>query len=129
MTYDRSYNWSKEYTTDVINAIENTDFKFQKTEVINPENIALPNEKWIKLKIQKVLSMVDLMSYGTEHGQEIILNSTKSEQKLICKGWCLSDHLIGIQIEYMNLNSKTLTELKERFENQFANYKIIWTEI
>lgn len=129
MTYDRNYTWAKEYPTEVISAIKDSDFKFLKSEEINPENIDLPNEKWIKLKIQNILSKVNLMSYGTEHGQEITLNSTKSEQKLICKGWCLSDHLIGIEIAYQNLDSKELTELKQRFENQFPNYKIIWTEI
>ncbi|WP_179006550.1 hypothetical protein [Winogradskyella forsetii] len=129
MTYDRNYTWSKEYPTEVINAVKSSDFKFLKTEEINPENINLPNEKWIKLKIQKILSKVNLMSYGTEHGQEITLNSAKSEQKLICKGWCLSDHLIGIEIEHQNLDSEELAELKQRFESQFPNYKIIWKEI
>ncbi|MFD0990997.1 hypothetical protein ACFQ1R_12890 [Mariniflexile jejuense] len=129
MTYDRNYTWSKEYPTEVISAVKNSDFKFLKTEEINPENIDLPNEKWIKLKIQKILSKVNLMSYGTEHGQQITLNSAKSEQKLICKGWCLSDHLIGIEIEHQNLDSEELAELKQRFESQFPNYKIIWKEI
>jgi len=129
MTYDRNYTWSKEYPTEVISAVKNSNFRFLKTEEINPENIDLPNEKWIKLKIQKILSKVNLMSYGTEHGQEITLNSTKSGQKIICKGWCLSDHLIGIEIEHQNLDTNELAELKQQFDNQFPNYKIIWTEL
>lgn len=129
MTYDRNYTWSKEYPSEVISAVKNLDFKYQKTEEINTENIDLPNEKWIKLKIQKILSKVNLMNYGTEYGQKINLNSVNSKQKLICKGWCLSDHLIGIEIEHKNLDSKALTELKQRFKSQFPNYKIIWTKI
>ena len=129
MTYDRNYTWSKDYSYEIENTVDNLNFEFQKSEKINPENIKLPNEKWIKLKIQKLLSKVNLMSYGTEFGEKITLNSTESEQKLICKGWCLSDHLIGIEIEHKNLDSNALKRLKQRFENQFPNYKIIWTEI
>ena len=129
MTYDRNYTWSKEYSFEVEKALENLDFEFQKSEKINNENIKLPNEKWIKLKIQKLLNKVDLMNYGTEFGEKITLNSTKSEQLLICKGWCLSDHLIGIEIEHKNIDSKTLEKIKQRFESQFPNYKLIWTEL
>ena len=129
MTYDRNYSWSKNYSYEVENAVENLNFELQNSEKINPESIKLPNEKWIKLKIQKLLSKVDLMSYGTEFGKKITLNSTKSEQLLICEGWCLSDHLIGIEIEYKNIDLKTLEIIKKRFENQFTDYKLIWTEI
>lgn len=129
MTYDRNYTWSKEYSFEVENALENLDFEFQKSENINTENIKLPNEKWIKLKIQKLLNKVDLMNYGTEFGEKITLNSTKSEQLLICKGWCLSDHLIGIEIEYKNIDAKTFEKIKQQFESQFPNYKLIWTEL
>jgi hypothetical protein len=129
MTYDRNYTWSKEYSYEVENAVDNLNFEFQKSENINPEKIKLPNEKWIKLKIQKLLSKVNLMNYGNEFGEKNTLNSTKNEQKLICKGWCLSDHLIGIEIEHKNFDSNALKKLKKRFENQFPNYKIIWTEI
>ena len=129
MTYDRNYTWSKNYSYEVENAVGNLNFEFQNSEKINPENIKLPNEKWVKLKIQKLLSKVDLMNYGTEFGEKITLSSTKSEQKLICKGWCLSDHLIGIEIEYGKFDLKSINEIKQRFEKQFPNYKIIWTKI
>ena len=129
MTYDRNYTWSKEYSFEVENALENLDFEFQKSEKINTENIKLPNEKWIKLKIQKLLNKVDLMNYGTEFGEKITLNLIKSEQLLICKGWCLRDHLIGIEIEHKNIDVETLEKIKQRFENQFPNYKLIWTEL
>jgi hypothetical protein len=129
MTYDRNYTWSKEYSYEIKNAVDNLSFEFQKSEKINPENIKIPNEKLIKLKIQKLMSEVNLMNYGTEFGEKITLKSTESGQKLICKGWCLSDHLIGIEIEYQKFDSKTLKKLKLRFEKQFPNYNIVWTEI
>jgi hypothetical protein len=129
MTYDRNYTWSKEYTLEAVKVAENLNFEFQKKEKISIENIKLPNEKWIKLKIQKLLNKVDLMNYGTEFGEKITLNATKSEQLLICKGWCLSDHLIGIEIEHKNIDVKTLEKIKQRFESQFPNYKLIWTEL
>lgn len=129
MTYDRNYTWSKEYPSEVISVVKNMDFKYHISDEINAEDVDLSNEKWIKLKIQKMLNKVDLMNYGTEYGQKIILNSTQNKQKLICKAWCLSDHIIGIEIEHENFDSNALKEIKQRFENQFWNYKIIWTEI
>ena len=129
MTYDRNYTWSKEYSSEVENALENMPFEFQNSEKIDTENIKLPNEKLIKLNIQKMLSKVHLMNYGKEFGEKITLNSTESEQLLICKGWCLSDHLIGIEIEYKNFDIKTFEKIKQRFESQFPNYTLIWTEL
>jgi hypothetical protein len=129
MTYDRNYTWSKEYTLEAVKVAENLNFEFQKKEKISIENIKLPNEKWIKINIQKILSKVNLMDYGHEFGEKITLTSTKSEQKLFFKGWCLSDHLIGIEIEHKNIDVKTLEKIKQRFESQFPNYKLIWTEL
>ncbi len=129
MTYDRNYTWSKEYYFEVQNAIVDLDFEVQKPIKINPKNVQLSKEKSVKLKIQKTLNKLDLMNYGYEYGEKIILNSTNSNQNIICKGWCLSDHLIGIEIEYKNLDYSSLKNIKDRFETQFSNYKIIWNEM
>jgi len=96
---------------------------------VNPKDIELPNVKRLKLNIQKILSKVSLMNYGTEFGQIVTFTSTQKNQKLICKGWCLNDHLIGIEIEYKGIVSKELKELEQRFELHFPNYQIIWNKI
>ncbi|WP_338378942.1 hypothetical protein [uncultured Flavobacterium sp.] len=128
MTYDRSYTLSKEYTFEVEKIAEELNFKLQKSEKINPESVKLPNERWFKLKIQKLLSKINLMNYGTEFGEKLNLNSYNDKQKIIFKSFCLSDHLIGIEIEHKNIDSNTLQKIKQQFESKFPNYKIIWTK-
>ncbi|RZS92008.1 hypothetical protein [Aquimarina brevivitae] len=129
MTYDRNYTWSKEYYFEVQKVMTGLDFEIGEPIKIDPNSIQLSTEKLIKLKIQKVLNRVNLMNYGSEHGEKIILNSTTSEQEIIFKGRCLSDHLIGIEIEYKNLDPSSLANIKRLFKKQFSNYEIIWNEI
>ncbi|WP_299213623.1 hypothetical protein [uncultured Aquimarina sp.] len=129
MTYDRNYTWSKEYYFEIQNIVGDLNFEIREPIKIDPKNVQLSKEKSIKLNIQKVLSKVNLMNYGSEYGEKIVLNSTNSDQKIIFKSWCLSDHLIGIEIEYENWDPSSLERIKNLFEKQFSNYEIIWNEI
>jgi hypothetical protein len=108
MTYDRNYTWTKELNEQVTIAFKGTRFNISKTDSVNIDKIKLPTEREIKIKIQKGLSKLGLMSF---------------------KAWCLSDHLIGIEIEYKNVDTAVLQLIKERLEHQFENYEIVWTEI
>ena len=75
MTYDRNYTWTKEFEESVKNTTKNTKFKIQKIEKTKVENVKLPFERNLKIKIQKALSEVGLMNYGTEFGEIIYLVS------------------------------------------------------
>jgi hypothetical protein len=129
MTYDRKYTWSKEFEYEVNEVAENYDFNIIKSEKINVVVIKLPIERAIKISIQKLLSKVNLMPYSHEFGQNISLSTDNTKELLNCKGWCLGDHLIGLEIEYKNIDESTLANLKDSFENQFSDYKIIWTQL
>ncbi len=129
MTYDRNYTLSKEYYFEIQNINGGLNFEIQEPVKIDPKKIKLSKEKSIKLKIQKLLSKVGLMNYGSEYGEKIILNSTDRNRKIIFKSWCLSDHLIGIEIEHNNLDPSSLEKVKNLFEVQFSNYEIIWNKI
>lgn len=129
MTYDRSYTWSKEYKYDILAVAEKSGFKEIQTNNIDVEEIKRPTEKAIKIKIQKVLSKVNLMNYGHEFGESTSLKSDNSTGLLNCKGWCLDDYLIGIEIEYSNIDDANLKKLKDDFEKKFDNYQIIWTQM
>ena len=126
MTYDRNYVWSKEFSEKIEKTIKNTEFKFVAQENINVAEIKISNEKVIKLSIQKFLSQFNLMQYGKVYGQKIVLKSN-TNQILFCKGWCLSDHVIGIEIQCQRINQITLDKLKSLFEKEFPNNDIVWT--
>ena len=68
------------------------------------------------------------MKYGEEYGIAITCNSLATEEKIICKGWCLGDHLIGLEIDHIHLTDIHLKYLKNEFNKQFCNYKIIWVQ-
>ena len=130
MTYDRTYVWSKEFYDEIENAIKNSEFKIVELKELNTiENIKLPTERKIKIQIQKSLSKFDLMNYGEEFAQVAILKTQNPNEKITVKGWCLSDHLMGIEVEYENIDAKKLNLFKETFEKQFSFYKIIWTDL
>jgi len=128
MTYDRSYYWSKEFEYKIREITESTGLSVDTIKQISIDEINRPTEKKIKIKIQKFLSWFGFMNYGQEYGVSISHTFDKSDGKLICKGWCLDDYLIGLEIEYENMNENTLISLKHSFEKKFSNYKIIWTE-
>jgi len=65
------------------------------------------------------------MTYGQEYGERISLITDISEETINFKGWCLSDHLKGIEIEYKNVDTGTLQLIKERLKHQFNNYKLV----
>ncbi|MEW5677249.1 hypothetical protein ABGT15_13120 [Flavobacterium enshiense] len=127
MTYDRNYSWTKEFHEDVKIATQKSEFKIQKTEKIEAKNVKLSFEKSLKIKIQKLLNKIGLMNYGTEYGEIIYLVS--ENEKLNFKSWCLSDHIIGIEIEVNNIPEDKLKFIKKEVEKGFDNYKIIWTKI
>ncbi|MBE0391837.1 hypothetical protein [Flavobacterium sp. PL002] len=127
ITYDRNYSWSKEYSIELQDNLSNNDFEIQSSHEISPDSIKLTIEKRIKLKIQKALTELYIMNYGIEFGEKSVFYSSKTNQRLVFKAWCLSDHLVGIEIEYENFDSSSLKKIKERLVKQFPNYKIIWT--
>ena len=129
MTYDRNYTWTKEFEESVINTTKNTKFKIQKIEKTEVENIKLPFERNLKIKIQKLLSEVGLMNYGTEFGEIIYLVSDKPNEVLKIKSWCLSDHIIGIEITEENIEIENLNAIRKNIETEFDNYKIVWTKL
>jgi hypothetical protein len=127
MTYDRAYVWSKELEYEVSAVAKVYGFNIDKSEEINVNSIKLPPERAIKVFIQEALSKVHLMNYGQEFGESILLTSDSGNSILRCKGWCLGDHVIGLEIESHNIDEVTLNNLKGDFEKHFDNYKIVWT--
>lgn len=71
----------------------------------------------------------NLMTYGHEFGESTKLTEENKGGFLNCKGWCLDDHLLGLAIEYSNVDNATLATFKDKMEKQFGNYNIIWTEL
>lgn len=67
------------------------------------------------------------MNYGGEFGESIKFTLGNSTGFLNCKGWCLDDYLIGLEIEYYNIDEVTFRSLKNGIEKTFNNYKITWT--
>jgi hypothetical protein len=129
MTYDRKYNWSKEFETEIKIVASDLGYNIAKVKEIKVENIKLPKEKALKLHIQKALSEIKIANYPKEFGQSIVLNSGDSTRLVNCKGWCLGDHLIGVEIEYENIDKNTLNKLKNSIKKQFVDYEIIWTQL
>jgi hypothetical protein len=129
MTYDINYTWAKEYKDALTTVAEKRGFKVTQIDEIGVSEIKRSTEKIIKIRFQKVLSSINLMNYGHEFGESITLTSDNSTRLLNCKGWCLDDHLIGLEIEYSYIDDVTLKNLKDDFEHQFDNYKIIWTQL
>lgn len=129
MTYDRNYCWSKDFYEDVIYSTESSKFKFRKEEEIEAKNVIISSEKKFKLRIQRALNKIGLMNYGTEYGKIVYLVSEDNDEKLNFKSWCLSDHIIGIEIEVINVSDKKLKLIKKEVEKKFDSYKIIWTKL
>ncbi|MCK8143224.1 hypothetical protein MW871_15855 [Flavobacterium sp. I-SCBP12n] len=125
MTYDRNYTWTKEFEESVKNATKNTKFTIQKIEKTEVENVKLPFERNLKIKIQKALSEVGLMNYGTEFSETIYLVSDNPREILQVKSWCLSDHIIGIEIIEKNIKEENLNVIRKNIEVEFNNYKIV----
>lgn len=51
MTYDRNYNWSKEYEYEIMDAISGTKFKINEVQVIDVDGIKLPFARRLKIRI------------------------------------------------------------------------------
>lgn len=129
MTYERNYIWAKEYKEELKTIVRKSGFRIGKTDEIDVAEIKRSNKKILKIKIQKVLGTFKLMNYGHEFGESTKFTLEKKDGFLNCKGWCLDDHLIGLEIEYSNVDYVTLETFKSNIEKQFYNYKIIWTQL
>ncbi len=128
MTYDRNYSWSKEFYENVESIAQKHNFKILKTEKIKVENVKLSIEKSLKIEIKNMLNKIGLMNFGTEYGEKIQLVSQNSNENLVFKSWCLSDHIIGIEVEEKNISAEKLKVIRKNTEETFDNYKIIWTK-
>ena len=129
MTYDRNYTWTKEFEESVKKTTKKTKYTILKIEKTEVKNVKLPFERNLKIKIQKALSKVGLMNYGTEFGEIIYLVSDKPNEILKVKSWCLSDHIIGIEITEQNIDIENLNMIRKNIETEFDNYKIVWTKL
>ena len=129
MTCDRSYTLAKEYKNKIILVAENNGFKAKRTNEIEVEKIERSVERNIKIKIQKTLSKINLMTYGYEFGESTVLISEGRNGFLDCKAWCLDDYLIELEIAYKNIEDDTFLNLKRDFAKQFVNCKIKWTRL
>ena len=127
MTYDRSYNWVKQlqYETESLTKVH--DFRLKEISNIEVKNIKLPNERLLKIKIQKLLSFFNLMNYGQEFGKSLKYTSKDNSEIIIIKAWCMNDHVIGIEIELLNIDETKSQNIKNKFTAYFFNYTIIWT--
>lgn len=129
MTNNRDYVWAKEFNEEVTSSTKKLNFKITGTEEITVDDIKLPFVKSIQLNCQKTLNEFGLMNYGQEFGQVISLTSDNKDENLNFKGWCLGDHVVGLEIEYKNLDDSTLNKVKRNVGRHFSNYTIIWTKM
>lgn len=129
MTYDRNYTWSKEFEDEVKAVATVHALHVAKSVEINVDSVKLPTERAVKIAIQRTLSNIHLMNYGRAYGKAIVLIPDSSNALLICKAWCLSDHIMGLEFEYENMDETALTSLKNDFNRHFSNYKIVWTPL
>ena len=129
MTYDRNYTWAKEYKEELKTVAEKCGLLIAQTDKIDVEEIKRSTDKTIKIKIQKILGKANIMNYGQEFGETTKIINENKEGFINCKGWCLDDHLIGLEIEHSNIDETTLTTFREKLEKQFDNYKIKWTKL
>ena len=128
MTYDRNYTWAKIYGSDIEKIADSLKMNVINTERITVDQVKLPKERKTKLQIQKFLSKINLMNYSYEFGEKINLKSENGIDEIICKSWCLGDHLMGLEIEYRNIEDSKLLEIKKIFERNFYNYELVWTK-
>lgn len=128
MTYDRNYNSIIELEDNMIALAISQDYRIIRKVVIAVDSIKLTNERNIKLAIQEGLSKCGLMHYGDEIGKSYLLVSNNSNSQVRCKFWCLSDHIISLEIEPHNTDVATLSHLKKDFKKAFNRSEIIWTE-
>lgn len=129
MTYDRTYTWSKEFYDEMEQSIKNTEFKIEeKQEFHTVADIKLPTERKIKIEIQKFLHQFNLMNYGEEFAKIATLKTENPTELITVNSWCLDAHIMGIEVQYKNLDDKKLNLLKQRFAKHFWHYKIVWTD-
>ena len=130
MTYNRTCSWSKEFGYELETTIfKNTNLKVISSDEIESGDVKLSTLKTLQLFLQKGLNLIGLMSYGGyEYAEKYVLKSKNSSEEIICKGIFSGDYLIGIEIEYKNINEEVLTTVKTNLREQFPDYEVIWTE-
>ena len=64
------------------------------------------------------------MNYGEEFGTQMNFADSLQNENVSILGFCSGDHLLGIEIRCSKSSRQCL---KENFDKQFNNYKIIWT--
>ncbi len=98
-------------------------------EDINPDDIDIPIVQSIKISYRKALSVIGLTMYLSESGisHKLILHSRKGY--ILIKGFCANDQLIGVEIDYTNIDPQRLNELKTEINNVFYSYDVIWREL
>jgi len=100
-------------------------------EDINPDDIDIPIVQSIEISYRKALSVIGLTKYLSESGisHKLTLYSRKGYIKI--KGFCVNDQLIGVEIDYTNIDPQRLNELKTEINNVFYNYgyDVIWREL
>lgn len=129
MTYDRNYSWAKDYKERLIVIAHDNNFTISREETINVGDIKRSTEKRLQIRLQKALTVIELEKHHHEYGEKTTLTSNNSNAYLNFKAWCLDDYLIGIEIEYRNLDSTSINTLKQQCNKEFRNYKIVWTEL
>ncbi len=63
-----------------------------------------------------------------EFGNSITGVSDSPNEVFKFKGWCLSDHVIGLEIEYKNIDNPTLNCLKSDVNNPISLYCVYCVE-
>lgn len=98
---------------------------------INPDDIDIPIRQSIKISFIKALSVIGLTKYGVESGVSLKLTLKSRKGYIKLKGFCVNDQLIGVEIDYTNIESQRLNELKTEINKVFYNYsyEVTWTEL
>lgn len=101
------------------------------SELINPDDIDIPMVQSIKTSYRKALSVIGLTKYGVESGVSLKLTLKSRKGYIKFKGFCVNDQLIGVEIDYTNIESQRLNVLKTEINKVFYNYsyEVTWTEL
>ncbi len=125
ITHDRNYNWSKEFEEEVYKSTINCNLKLLDKKECEAQTIKLPIKREVQIFLQKALNSIGLMNYNNEFGTQMNFEDSLKNENVLILGYCSGDHLLGIEIKCSNDSKQCL---KDNFEKQFNNYKIIWTE-
>ena len=85
----------------------------------------------VRVTYRKALSKIGLGQYGSENGISLKLTSKNVQEYIVIKGFYTGDHVIGIEIDYKNISSQRLGDMKKKIDKVFYSYgyDVIWTEL